>query len=633
MNIYSAVRSADRSFEIAPGARAHDLPLEARGLIGDGITAALVRVDGAVDWLCMPRFDSPSVFGALLDPDGGGEATIRPVARPFRGFQRYDPDTNVLETLFEVPGQAMFRLIDYMPWTDDARASIHEIHRRIECLEGAADLELIFDPRFDYGRDQPRFTVDDNGILATSGRGERMVCALGATVAWHERTGGGRGLESRLRMSAGDRAWMILSWDAPHPEPISFYRPYEHLRQTRRFWRKWSHRLRYDGPWRDHVLRSALLLKLLLYAPTGAMVAAPTTSLPEWLGGVRNWDYRFAWIRDAALGIRSTNLIGYEYEARDFFHFVREVLSTGSPLAIMYTVDGAPVPAEEILAHLSGFRDSAPVRIGNAARDQLQLDIPGYLLDAAFLHERTEGTITLRMWRVLTAIVEQCADLWTQPDHGIWEPRSGVQHNVHSKLMSWVCFDRAARIAPHFGDNASGARWSRLADTVQSEVLDKGLDPTGKHFVSTYGGSDLDAALLLLSPYGFVKAGDPRMLRTIDEITSRLSDNGYLHRYHYGDGIAGGEGAFVLCGFWLAEALAIEGRIAEAQDVFLRHVEASNHLGLLAEEVDPSNGQLLGNFPQAFSHMGLISAAARIDLALRLRDERSPKTPRFALDA
>ena len=630
MDIYSATRRLNRPFSFFGDAQGHDLPLGAHGVIGDGTTCALVRMDGAIDWLCLPRFDSPSVFAAVLDEERGGLTALTPVTHPYKSLQRYDPDTNVLETLFEVDGHGSVRLTDYMPWTNDPRASIHEVHRRIECREGDVELLVVFDPRFGYGEHRPRFEVTAEGVLAIGPGGERLVAALSRPCQWRERAKGG--VEATIRVHSGERVWMVLSWDAPRAAPISAYRPFEHLRSTRQHWREWAHALKYDGPWRHHVMRSALLLKLLQYAPSGGMVAAPTTSLPEGLGGERNWDYRYVWTRDAALCIRAMNLIGYSQEARDFFHFVRNALTGHEDLHIFYSVEGGMVPDEQSIPWLTGYRRSAPVRIGNGAKTQRQLDSAGYLLDAAYVYERFGNSLTLRFWRHLVRLMDRLRTEWHKPDHGIWEPRGGMHHNVHSKTMLWVAFDRGARIAQLFGEEDLASGWRSEAQRIRAEVLSRGMDPTRRHFVSHYEGNDPDATLLLLPAYGIVPPDDPRTLATIDFVQERLSARGFVHRYHYDDGLSGGEGAFILCGFWLSEALAMAGRIEEAMQVFERHAEAANHVGLLSEEIDPESGMLLGNFPQGFSHMGLIHAAARIDLGLRLRDERAQRHPLLELE-
>lgn len=625
MDLYSAVRRLERPFRFEVG-EDPEAPLDARGMIGDGVTCALVRVDGAIDWLCMPRFDSPTVFAGLLDRTRGGTSAVTPVKRPFTSLQAYDPGTNVLETIFIVPGQGAARVVDFMPWSNDPRASIHEIHRRIEGLEGRVEIELTFDPRFDYGRDVPALDVDTHGVLARGRAGERFV-AVGAPAPWTPRAAGG--VAQRISLGAGERRWMVLSWDAIAPEPIARYRSFEHLRETRRAWREWSNRLNYDGPWRHHVLRSALCLKLLTYAPSGAMVAAATTSLPEWIGGQRNWDYRFTWVRDASFAIRAENLLGYNDEAREFFHFVRDAVDVERGLDIMYTIDGGPVPEEQALPHLAGYRGSGPVRIGNGARTQVQLDTTGALVDAAHLYERFGNALTLRSWRKIRALVENARAAVGRPDHGIWEPRNGPRHNVHSKAMLWVALDRGAGIAGAFGNRELCNAWTVDAARLRSDILSHGLDPTGSHFVAAYGDTHVDAALLTLPLYGLIAEDDPRLAATVARIRDELGRGPLLYRYRHDvdDGVGGAEGAFVLCGFWLAEVLALMGRIDEAQEVFVAHAQASNHAGLLAEEIDPRTGTQLGNFPQSFSHLGLINAALRIDLALRLRDEGSHQSP------
>ncbi|MGA9524790.1 MAG: glycoside hydrolase family 15 protein [Myxococcaceae bacterium] len=625
MDLFSSAKWLTRPFRFSPETRAEDLPLDARGMIGDGRSAALVRVDGAIDWLCLPRFDSPSVFGAILDPERGGFTTITPRRRPFESLQRYDPDTNVLETLFRVEGEGVVRLVDFMPWTNDPRATIHELHRRVDCLEGEVELEVVFDPRFGYGAPATRLEVDENGVLATSTRGERLVAVVGDPVRWEPN--GRHGVHRTLRMRAGELKWMVMVWDALRPEPIRRYRSFEHLRATRQAWRRWVARLRYDGPWRHHVLRSALALKLMSYQPTGAMVAAPTTSLPEWIGGERNWDYRYTWIRDAAMAIRAANLIGYRTESREFFHFIRDALDFTEGLQVMYAVDGRPVGEETVLAHLNGHRSSRPVRIGNAARNQLQLDTAGALLDAAYLYERFGGRLPFRTWQHLRSVADTVRTTWGAPDHGIWEPRSGMRHNVHSRLMCWVALNRAQRLARLFGEEQRRNDWRHEASVIRRDLLSNGLDPGGHYFVGSYGSHQVDAALLLMPATGFLNARHPLVTRTIDRIRSDLGEGPFLRRYRGDDGVGGPEGAFILCGFWLAEVLALAGRITEAQEIFVAHAESSSHLGLLSEQINPRTGELLGNFPQAFSHLGLINAAIRIDLALRLRDEGVTRPP------
>lgn len=624
MDLVTLAKQLGRPFAFAPGYDPAKLPIAARGMIGNGGTAALVAADGAIDWLCLPRFDSPSVFGRILDARRGGEMAVRPTGG-FESLQRYDSDTNVLESLFMTSGGAL-RVIDFMPWSDDPRASIHEVHRRVDCPSGEVEAEIVFDPRFDYGRDAPSIAVAEHGLLASGKDGSRLALSISRPKTDFQARPGG-GMRATVKLRPGQHLWIVLDWNADEVGPTAGFRPFEHLRSTRRMWRAWAGQLTYDGPWRHHVLRSALALKLLVYRPTGAVVAAPTTSLPEWPGGTRNWDYRFMWARDAAMTIRATNLIGYKAEAREFYHFLRDSVDDAVGLELMYTVDGKRVPEELELTHLEGSFGARPVRVGNGARDQRQLDTTGAIVDSAQLFERFGGTLTHQAWKKLARIVTDAESNWRSPDHGIWEPRHGMRHNLHSKLMNWLAFDRGAHLAVSFGRPDLAARWKRCAAEVHNDICTNGMDPSREHFVSTYGEERADASLLLLSTAGFLPDDDPRIAATVDWVRGALSTGAFVHRYHDADGVGGPEGAFVLCGFWLVEALALLGRLDEAREVFVAHAEAANHVGLLAEEINPADGMLLGNFPQAFSHLGLINAACRIDLALRLRDEGSSRAP------
>ncbi|MBS2015681.1 MAG: glycoside hydrolase family 15 protein [Deltaproteobacteria bacterium] len=629
MDLVSAARRLRRPFvfEDRGALRGDRLPLAARGMIGDGFTAALVAADGAIDWLCLPRFDSPSVFARVLDAERGGSMAVRPATTPFESVQAYDPDTNVLETLF-TSRAGLLRLLDFMPWANDPRASAHELHRRIDCPSGEVEVELVFDPRFDYARAMPVLSVAPNGVMAEGPNGERLSLSVSdgfdPPLAWRALPGGG--LRATFTLRPGRQVWCVLAWASESVEPYQSHRPFEQLRVTRRHWRTWASRLTYDGPWRHHVQRSALVLKLLMYAPTGAVVAAPTTSLPEWPGGPRNWDYRFCWTRDAAMAIRSANLLGYGDEARDFYHFLRDAVDRTAGLQIMYTIDGQAVPNEEELPHLAGAFGSRPVRIGNLARDQVQLDTTGAIVDAAHLFERFGGALPLSAWRTFVAIMSVAERTWREPDHGMWEPRHGKRHNVHSKLMNWLAMDRGSQVARAFGRGDLATRWSEIAKTIHADICANAIDSTGQHFTGVYGVDRPDASVLQLALHGFLPDDDVRLVKTVDWVRRELGAGHWLYRYKDPDGVAGPEGAFVLCGFWLAEAYALQGRIDEASEIFLAHAEASNHLGLLSEEI-AEDGTLLGNLPQAFSHLGLVNAALRIDLALRLRDEGSTNAP------
>ena len=626
MDIYTATRRISRFRQIDGAA-----PSKAGyGAIGEGHTCALVGVNGSVDWLCLPRFDSPSVFAALLDPERGGCFRISPAGDGYESLQAYDDATNVLQTLFRRPGEGSVVLTDLMPWNGDARSALHEMLRLIEAREGSMEMEIVFDPRFDYGRGATDLSLHEEGVLAEGSRGERLSVSVGGGLRFERRPEGG--VSARFTLRSGQRLWVVMSWRSPRPERIAAYRPFEHLRSTRRFWRSWSSQLQYDGPWRHDVQRSALMLKLLQYAPTGAMVAAPTTSLPVSPGGERNWDYRYSWTRDSAMAIRAMNLIGYPGEAMDFFHFVRDTVEDRGRLDLMVAIDGGDVPDEVFLDHLAGHGGAGPVRLGNAARHQVQHDIIGPLLDAASLYEQSGGTLGLHLWRQIRKLVNRAVEHADLPDHGIWEPRAAPSHNVHSKLMTWVAMDRALHIAPLFGGDRFAADWERTRERMAREILDKAYDGQAGTFVGTYGGDAVDASLLLLPVFGFLPPDDDRVHRTIKRVLNELGEGRFLRRYRSADGIAADEGGFVLCGFWLAEALALSGNLDEGLEAFNNHLSAANHLGLLAEEVDPSSGSPLGNYPQAFSHLGLIQAAARLDRALRLRDEGVEEPPHLEFD-
>jgi GH15 family glucan-1,4-alpha-glucosidase len=602
------------------------------GAIGEGNTCALVGVNGSIDWLCLPKFDSPSVFGAMLDHERGGHFQVCPANGGIESLQAYDDGTNVLQTMFRREGHGVLMLTDYMPWNGNPRSAMHELHRLLEVREGSLEIDIIFDPRFDYGRSQTLIAFADEGIVALGENGECMTLSASNGTRFEMRPAGGA--VARIELRAGQRLWLIASWRSKRPEKIAAHRPFDHLRATRSYWRKWNHQMNYDGPWRHDVQRSALMLKILQYAPTGAVVAAPTTSLPVVPNGERNWDYRYSWVRDSAMSMRAMNLIGYPEEAVAFFRFVRDTLVHRDQLDLMVTIDGEPVPEETILDQLSGHRGAFPVRIGNAARHQIQHDIIGPLLDAAYLYEQSQssGSLSLAFWQEIRKLVNEAAETADQPDHGIWEPRNEPTHNVHSKLMIWLALDRALAIAPLFGGDRFEATWSAQRDQLFSAILSRGYDEKSGTFTGQFGGKQVDASLLLLPIYGFLPPDDPRIQRTIKRICDELSDGRFIRRYAGHDGIDADEGGFVLCGFWLSEALALSGRLDEALEVFQNHISAANHLGLLAEEVDPSTAMPLGNSPQAFSHLGLIQAASRLDLALKLRDEGIDDPPYLPSD-
>jgi len=626
VDIYTASRRIARTFH----AGGRDLGIGDYGAIGEGNTCALIGIDGSIDWLCLPKFDSPSVFGAILDSKQGGRFRIAPAEGGFESLQAYDDSTNVLQTLFRRNGEGTVVLTDYMPWNGDPRSSTNELHRLIEARDGSLEIKITFDPRFDYGRSETRIEFADEGLVAEGSDGERLTLSVSGCVEFSLDPDGGA--SAKVVLKTGQRLWMILNWRSKRPEKIAAHRPFDHLRATRRFWRTWASGMTYDGPWRHDVQRSALMLKLLQYAPTGAMVAAPTTSLPVVSGGQRNWDYRFSWTRDSAMAVRAMNLIGYPDEAVRFFHFVRDTVVRRNRLDLMVTIEGESIPDETFLAHLSGHRGAHPVRIGNAASGQIQHDIIGPLVDAVFLHEHAGDSLGLGFWQEIRKLVNKAIKAIDTPDHGIWEPRGQPAHNVHSKVMTWVAIDRALAIAPLFGGDRYESAWTQTRDRLFAEIQKRGYDAKSGTFVSHYGGDDVDATLLLLPIFGVLPPNDPRIERTIKRVIEELSTGRFIRRYRVDDGIEAGEGAFVLCGFWLSEALALCGRLDEALETIDNHLSAANHLGLLSEEVDPETAAPLGNSPQAFSHLGLIQAAARLDLALRLRDDGIDRPPYLPAD-
>jgi GH15 family glucan-1,4-alpha-glucosidase len=621
VDIYTASKRVNQTFEIDGS----PLGIGKHGVVGQGHSCALIGVDGSIDWLCFPAFDSPSVFAAILDSDRGGFFRVSPSAQRYQSLQAYDDFTNVLQTLFRLPGQGTVCLTDFMPWSDDPRTASHEVHRLLEAREGSVEMEIVFDPRFDYGRAQTRIELVDDGVIARGPNGERLSLSVGNGVRFETRAEGG--VVARFVLNKERRFWTVLSWNTDRPERAAAYRSYDYLRSTRRSWRSWAAKLTYDGPWRHDVLRSALMLKMLQYAPTGAVVAAPTTSLPVVAGGQRNWDYRYSWTRDSAMAIRVMNLIGYGEEALGFFQFVRDTVEERNQLDLMVTIHGTEVPKEIVLEHLSGHLGSRPVRLGNGARNQIQHDITGPLLDAAWLYEQSGGTLGLGFWRQIRKLINRAMHTTEEKDHGIWEKRADPNDHVHSKLMTWVALDRALNIAPLFGGDRAESDWRMARDHLAQNIVTRGYDADAGTFVGEYGGRDVDATLLLIPLHGFLPASDPRVVRTIERVMRELGDGKFIRRYTTYDGIDADEGGFVLCGFWLAEALALTGRLDEALEVFSNHVGAANHLGLLAEEVDPASAAPLGNYPQGFSHIGLIQAAARLDLALRMRDEGTERPP------
>ena len=586
-------------------------PISAYGLIGDMRTAALVGLDGAIDWCCLPRFDSGSVFAAILDPERGGTWSIRP-ADAWKSTQRYVARTNVLETTFENGGGRVV-LTDFMPVDANGRPSGErpEIHRRVRCTRGVVEMRMVFMPRFDYASRSTRLEPLAGGLIATDRTDQVVTLTSAQPFQWSLEYGTA---VTSFQVERGRDRWIVLRYDDDDVYPVDLYESGEKLEVTTAFWQRWSAGVHYTGPYRSMVKRSALALKLLTHAGSGAIIAAPTTSLPETLGGSRNWDYRFVWLRDAAFTLEALDAVGHHAEADQFMRFLKRVCrhEGGKHLQIMYGIDGRRDLVERQLEHLSGYRNSRPVRIGNGAAGQLQLDVYGEVLETADRwrrhHGMSEGT-----WRVLRPLVDWVAGHWRQPDSGIWEVRNGPFHFTHSKVMCWVALDRAARLADRGELPAAPApRWRREADAIRAFVDTQCWSEALGSYTRTAGSGDVDASLLMLPLVEYPDPGGRRIGGIIDAVNRLLRNGDVVYRYHAEDGVPGGEGCFLNCSFWLAGALARCGRVAEATALMDRLVGRANDVGLFAEEIDPATGAFLGNFPQALVHLALIDAAIAI---------------------
>ncbi len=607
-------------------------PIEDYGIIGNLRTAALVGMDGSLDWLCLPHFDSPSVFAAILDCRKGGRFRIAPAGEDFRRKQFYWPDTAVLVTRF-LHDDGVGQIEDYMP-VGGTRKVPDEVVRRVAVVRGQVAFHLECRPAFDYARGVHQVQLVGDGARFD---GPGLSLGLAASVPLRL---DGDGVVTDFTLSEGEKVTFVLSRIDPEDRPgrcPDVAEAEELFRDTVAYWRRWLSKCTYTGRWREMVHRSALTLKLLSFEPTGAIIASPTCSLPEAIGGVRNWDYRYAWIRDAAFTLYGLLRIGLTEEATRFWGWLQdrweEPDSQGAgPLQPMYGLDGRAGLPEETLDHLEGYRGSRPVRIGNAAHRQLQLDIYGELLDAVYLHNKYVEPVGYDSWTYLRRLVDWLCDNWKREDEGIWEVRGGRQHFVSSKVFSWVALDRSLRLADKRSFPADRARWLATRDEIYEEVMTKGWDARRHAFVQAYGSESLDASTLLMPLVFFMAANDPRMLSTLDAIrrpvdAGGLAADGMVYRYDpptaAPDGLPGREGTFNMCSFWLVEALTRAGRtdparLDDARLLFEQMLGYANHLGLYGEQTGNS-GEALGNFPQAFTHLALISAAFNLDRALGAR--------------
>ena len=584
-------------------------PISDYAIIGDTRTAALVASDGSIDWFCFPRFDSPAVFCRLLDAGLGGyfklgsASGVRPSSRSYLG------STNVLQTIY-CTDSGSFRVIDFMPVAAQGPSRIVRI---VEGFTGWSEIALEVCPTFDFARQRASPVLHAGGA---SWQANQQRIHLRSPVQIQH--GNDSTVSVRHILKAGARLGFVLECQDSAQERSVDADTDTLLEQTLQYWEEWASRCTYEGKSRGAVLRSALVLKLLTYAPSGAIVAAPTTSLPEKIGGVRNWDYRYTWIRDASLILHAFMSIGYHEEAHAFFGWLESLRmrdEADTDLKIMYDVLGGSELHETILPHLSGYRSSRPVRVGNGAADQKQLDIYGEFLDAAcYCYEsmrmQAPGPET---WRKLQNLANRAAESWSEPDEGIWEIRGGARRYLYSALQCWVALDRASRLARRYGLEADLAHWDATRETIRDAILNEGYNPTLGSFVQAFGETALDASALMLPLVGFLPATDTRVLSTMERIRESLGTSGLIARYLNEDGLPGSEAPFAICSFWLVDNLVLAGRAAEATELFEKLIGFANDVGLLAEEIDPLSGELLGNYPQGFTHLALILSAVQLE--------------------
>jgi GH15 family glucan-1,4-alpha-glucosidase len=606
--------------------------IEDHGLIGDLQTSALVSTDGSIDWFCAPRFDSPSVFGALLDREKGGFCRIRPTEDAFTTKQLYFPDTAILVTRF-LTEDGVGEVVDFMPVTSSqVPADHHRIVRMLRCIRGHLTYEIDLAPRFDYGRDKHETQVSESGAVF---RGERTSMAV-SIVREPDDEPLGQGMvdesgdvHARVTLAAGELRGMILEVGSTEARQTSVADVWGLFNTTVEFWTSWLEQSTYTGRWREMVNRSAITLKLMTYAPSGGLVAAPTAALPEQIGGERNWDYRFTWVRDASFSVYALLALGFMEEAKAFGLWLRERVTDAradgeTPLQIMYRIDGSSELSEESLEHWEGYRGSFPVRIGNGAAGQLQLDIYGEMMDSLYAADQHGFQMNYAGWRKVCDVLDWLVEHWDQPEEGIWETRGGRQDFTYGRLMCWVAFDRGIRLAMKHGRPASLERWTAARDALFSQIMEKGWNTERQAFVQHYDTEVLDASLLRMAALGFISHTDPMWQSTLEAMDGELVTDSLVYRYDpeaSPDGLRGSEGTFSLCTFTYVEALAGAGQLDKARITFEKMLTYANHLGLYSEEI-ALTGEQIGNFPQAFTHLALINAAITLDDALTKRAER-----------
>ncbi len=604
-------------------------PIADYGFLSDCHTGALVASDGSIEWMCLPHFDSPSVFGALLDR-GAGSWRVGPYGLYVPAGRRYIPGTNIIETTWMTP-QGWLRVTDALtigPWHDNKEGSSHTrpptdydadhlLVRTIECIQGMVQVEIVCEPMLDYGATAAIWSIVQAGE-------QGPPCALDATdgdsafrLFSDIRLGiEGNRAHGRHTMAEGEKAYCALSWTEARGGPATVEQAEGHLQRTEHFWRSWLAEGIYpDHPWRFHLQRSALVLKGLTFMPTGALVAAPTTSLPETPRGERNWDYRYCWMRDASFTLWALHALGLNWEADDFIQYVADMeRNEDGSLQIMYGIGGQKDLTERTLEHLKGYEGARPVRVGNGAFNQRQNDVFGAVLDSVYLHSKRRDHIPERLWPVLTDQVQCAAKVWKDPDQGIWEARGEPRHYVSSKLMCWVAMDRGARLAERRGHGEVGEQWQALADEIKADILDRGVDKRGV-FRQHYETDALDASTLLVPLLRFLPPTDERVCATVRAIRDELTEGGLVLRYRTqetDDGLQGEEGTFLICSFWMVSALSEIGEDREAEHLCERLLSYGSPLGLYAEELEASSGRHLGNYPQAFTHLALINAVTHV---------------------
>ena len=602
------------------------------GIIGNCETAALISKEASIDWFCFPRFDSPSAFGKLLDKKKGGFFSLSPVGKKFWSKQEYVDETNILRTTF-VSDEAEVEVTDFMPIIAEPYRTrpLQRICRTVKVIRGNADLEMILEPAFDYARINPKFEFR-NGIWLARGEGQTFLLSASVPIvdAFEEKESR---LEKTFALKEGEVVHFVLGYrknlfDVSHFDGLVDNT--DLFNKTAHFWRQWLWKLEYSGSYLPFVKRSALVLKLLTYAPSGAVVAAATTSIPEEVGTNRTWDYRYCWLRDASFTVDALFQVGLYSEALAFMHWVRDTITGAGPeIQIMYRIDGAEEMTEVFLEHLAGYRDSVPVRVGNRAANQLQLDAFGEVIDVAAVVFEEKHYLSPDMWQVIRDLVEVICKFWTEPDNGIWElhDEKFKLNYTSSKVMAWVAVDRGVRLAKRMKDNERAERWSKIREEIRTDILTHGWSEEKQSFKIAYERDEMDASLLHMPLFGFLDAKDPKMVSTTKRIIEELSRGDFIRRYNMEDDQGETHAAMIICNLWLAQVLAMQGETEEAKRRFEIILERGNHLDLFAENVIPDSTELSGNFPQAYTHIAIINTAIILGKAESEAASRKDATP------